>query len=63
MNQQTADSDDRLLKKQEAASVLACSVRTIDRLANMGRLSRVKVLGAVRYRWSEIQSIMAQKTS
>lgn len=51
-------SGDRLLRKKEAATMLACSERTIDRDASSGRLTRVKVRGGVRFRLSEIQAII-----
>jgi excisionase family DNA binding protein len=54
-----AVADDRLLRKKEAASMLACSSRTIDRLVSLGRLRRVKVLGGVRFRLSEIFGMIA----
>jgi hypothetical protein len=43
-------ADDKLLRKQEVAAMLACSPRTVDRLASIGHLTRVKVLGGVRFR-------------
>ena len=49
---------EKLLRKKEVASMLACSVRTIERLVSAGRLTRVKVLGAVRFRESEILSLI-----
>jgi excisionase family DNA binding protein len=49
---------DKLLRKREAAELLACSMRTLEREANVGRLTRVKVRGGVRFRQSEIQSII-----
>jgi excisionase family DNA binding protein len=52
------NSQDRLLRKKEAAQRLACSIRTIEREADCGRLTRVRVRGGVRFRESEIQAIM-----
>jgi excisionase family DNA binding protein len=49
---------EKLLRKKEAASLLACSARSIDRLVTSGRLDRVKVLGAVRFRLSQVQVII-----
>lgn len=49
---------ERLLRKKEVASLLACSARSIDRLATLGRLERVKVLGGVRFRLSQVQVII-----
>lgn len=58
MNAPLPDRSDRLLRKKEAATMLACSERTIDRDATSGRLTRVKVRGGVRFRLSEIQAII-----
>jgi excisionase family DNA binding protein len=49
---------DRLLRKKEVAELLACSPRTIERLADSGGLSPVKLGRAVRYRESEIMAII-----
>ena len=49
--------EDRLLRKKEAAAILACSLRTLDRLASSGRLTRVKGAG-VRFRESEVLAIV-----
>jgi len=51
-------SGDKLLRKREVAAILACSARTIDRLVSIGRLTRVKVLGGVRFRCSEVYIIV-----
>jgi len=55
---ETQTKTDRLLRKKEAAQELACSERTIDREANCGRLTRVKIRGGVRFRESEVQAII-----
>lgn len=39
--------------------MLACSTRTVEREASLGRLTRVKVRGGVRFRQSEVQRIIA----
>ncbi len=49
---------ERLLRKKEAAEILACSTRTIDREASSGRLTRVKVRGGVRFRLSQVQAVI-----
>lgn len=49
---------ENLLRKKEVAKMLACSLRTVDRLVNAGRLIRVKILGGVRFRSSEVQAII-----
>jgi excisionase family DNA binding protein len=51
-------SNDKLLRKWEVADRLACSLRTVEREANEGRLTRVKVRGGVRFRESEILRII-----
>jgi excisionase family DNA binding protein len=50
--------DDRLVRKKDAAAMLACSLRTVDRLVNAGRLTRVKILGGIRFRMSQVQLLM-----
>ena len=58
MKEAAAFLGEKLLRKKEVASLLACSGRTIDRLVSSGRLDRVKVLGAVRFRLSQVQVII-----
>jgi len=50
-------SNEKLLRKKQVAEILACSLRTVDRLANAGRLKRVKCAG-VRFRDSEVRAII-----
>lgn len=59
MSAQTPDASDRLLRKKQAAELLACSPRTVDREASCGRLTQVKVRGGVRFRFSEVQAIIS----
>jgi excisionase family DNA binding protein len=49
---------EKLLRKKEVASLLALSARSIDRMVSSGQLDRVKVLGAVRFRLSQVQAII-----
>ena len=49
---------DKLLRKKQAAELLACSQRTIDRLVAAGRLTRVKILGGIRFRYSQVLALM-----
>jgi len=58
MNTETNMPGESLLRKKETAARLACSLRTVDRLANEGRLKRVHIRGGVRFRWSEVQMLM-----
>jgi excisionase family DNA binding protein len=58
MQEAVATIKERLLRKNEVAELLACSTRTIDRLVSVGRLTAIKILGGVRFRLSEVQSLM-----
>jgi predicted DNA-binding transcriptional regulator AlpA len=58
MNQPAPPADDKLLRKKEVAEKLACSLRSIDRLVNAGGLTRVRILGGIRFRWSQVQILM-----
>ena len=51
-------STDKLMRKREVAERLACSLRTVEREANAGRLTRIKVRGGVRFRESDVQKII-----
>jgi len=51
-------SSEKLLRKKQVAELLACSLRTVDRLVNAGRLTRVKILGGIRFRMSQVQLLM-----
>jgi excisionase family DNA binding protein len=53
-----AMTEEKLLKKKQVAEALACSLRTVDRLAAAGRLTRVKIMGGIRFRWSQVQLLM-----
>jgi excisionase family DNA binding protein len=50
--------NDRLLRKKEVAEKLACSLRTVDRLVIARRLTRVKIMGGIRFRLSQVQILM-----
>lgn len=58
MKQGAIQVDEKLLRKKDVASLLACAGRTVDRLVNVGRLARVKVMGAMRFRLSQVQAII-----
>jgi len=51
-------NSENLLRKKQVAELLACSLRTVDRLVAIGRLTRVRILGGIRFRKSEVQAIM-----
>jgi excisionase family DNA binding protein len=48
----------QLVTKREAARLLACSIRMVERLVASGILKAVKIRGAVRFRLSDIEQIM-----
>lgn len=56
------DLPEKLLRKHEVAERLACSLRTVDREASEGRLTRVRLRGGVRFRESEVQNIIEGKS-
>ena len=58
MSGETQVGSDVLLRKKQVAELLACSLRTVDRLVSAGKLTRVKVLGAIRFRFSQVQTLM-----
>lgn len=49
---------DQLVRKKQAAEMLACSMRTVDRLVIAGKLTRVRILGGIRFRLSQVQTLM-----
>jgi excisionase family DNA binding protein len=54
MNGKVDTTFDKLLRKREVAQMWACSLRTVEREANEGRLTRIRVRGGVRFRESEV---------
>jgi hypothetical protein len=52
-----------LLKKHEAADRLRISVRSLDRLRSRGKLTTVKVCGAVRITEPEIERFIINNTA
>jgi len=51
---------EKLLRKKDVARLLACSVRMVERLVASGTLTVVKIRGAVRFRLSDIEQIIAK---
>jgi excisionase family DNA binding protein len=47
-----------LLRKKDVAKMLSCSLRTVDRLVCTGKLTRVKILGGIRFRLSQVQILI-----
>ena len=54
----TAEPQDRLLRKKDVVDRLALSKRSVDRLVTSGKLEKVKVMGAVRFRESDVQALV-----
>jgi excisionase family DNA binding protein len=48
----------QLVTKKEAARLLACSIRMVERLVASGMLKAVKIRGAVRFRLGDVEQIM-----
>jgi excisionase family DNA binding protein len=63
MNADNHSSNDKLLRKWEVAERLACSLRTVEREANEGHLTRVKVRSNVCFRESEVNGIIKRKNN
>jgi excisionase family DNA binding protein len=55
------ESNDKLLRKREVAERWACSLRTVEREANDGRLTRIKVRRNVRFLESEVNKIINRR--
>jgi predicted DNA-binding transcriptional regulator AlpA len=58
MSNQGQNQDDKLLRKREVAEKLACSPRTVDRMVSVGKLTPIRVLGAIRFRLSQVLGIV-----
>ena len=52
------NTTDKLLRKRDVAEKLSCSLRTVDRLVNVGKLTRVRILGGIRFRCSQVQTLI-----
>ena len=53
-----AEPQEKLLRKKDVVDRLALSKRSVERLVAGGKLNKVKVMGAVRYRESEVLALM-----
>ena len=54
----TAEPKDRLLRKEDVVNRLSLSLRSVDRLVASGKLEKVYVMGAVRFRESDVQALI-----
>ncbi len=48
----------KLLSKKQVAECFSVSVRTVERLAARGKLTKVKIGGSVRFRIREVEAIL-----
>ena len=48
----------KLLSKKEVAELFSVSVRSVERLAARGRLTKVKIGGCVRFKLKEVEAMM-----
>ena len=60
MGQPALNLGEKLLRKNEVASRLACSNRMVERLVASGKLTAVKIRGAVRFRLSDVEQIIVR---
>jgi len=58
MKPEVNSQPDSLLTKKQVAGRLGLSLRSVERLVAKGALERVKILGAVRYRDSQVRMII-----
>ena len=54
----TAQVQDKLLKKSDVVDRLSLSKRSVDRLVASDKLEKVHVMGAVRFRESDVQALV-----
>ncbi len=53
----------KLLSKKEVAELFSVSVRTVERLAARGKLTKVKIGGCVRFKLKEVEARMEGEES
>ena len=53
-----AQVQDKLLRKSDVVNRLSLSPRSVDRLVASGKLEKVYVMGAVRFRESDVQTLI-----
>jgi len=54
----TQESNDKLIRKKQVAEMLAISLKSVERLVQSGQLTRIKILGAIRFRLSQVLKLM-----
>lgn len=53
-----AETQDKLLRKSDVVNRLSLSLRSVDRLVASDKLKKVYVMGAVRFRESDVQALI-----
>ena len=53
----------KLIRKKQVAELFSVSVRSVERLAARGRLTKVKIGGCVRFKLKEVEAIMEGEES
>mgnify|MGYP001323368361 CR=1 FL=1 len=53
-----AETQDKLLRKSDVVNRLSLSTRSVDRLVASDKLKKVYVMGAVRFRESDVQALI-----
>jgi len=53
-----AETRDKLLRKSDVVNRLSLSLRSVDRLVASDKLKKVYVMGAVRFRESDVQALI-----
>ena len=53
-----AEHQDKLLRKSDVVDRLSLSKRSVDRLVASDKLKKVYVMGAVRFRESDVQALI-----
>jgi excisionase family DNA binding protein len=48
----------KLISKKQVAELFSVSVRSVERLAARGRLTKVKIGGCVRFKLKEVEAIV-----
>jgi len=63
MNKELICIERKLLRKREVAELVTCSSRTIERLVQDGKLTPVKIRGAVRFLASQVEELINPRTA
>lgn len=52
-----------LVNKRQASKILGISTRSVDRIVCRGKLAKIKILGAVRFRLSDVLKLAGEGVS